>query len=220
MSMNERPAALDGLLGFITEALPDEDDAHARAAIAPLEEAVRAAKDQERSEIRDAARAEAAAQLRTDAGLRDAEGESTLAAYGRELADLIAPNEAPGIVRLADQAQGVEPNPPARLHAHPGITRVPISRSVRYAVRGAPEVQDEYNATRTIAPTEITLTYRDAPDSGLGRVHAYVKGWWMQDGARVHSEAVGRHFHGGREFAHWPEWLTAEARLHDTERPS
>ncbi|WP_445524768.1 hypothetical protein [Streptomyces cyslabdanicus] len=102
---------------------------------------------------------------------------------------------------------------------HPAtLDRVPVAHSVVYVVRGAPEVPDEYNETRTIAPTEITLTYRAAPDSALGRVHAYVKGWWMQDGARVHVEAVGRHFHG--DPAAWPEWLAAEARLHDPEQPT
>ncbi|GGS96441.1 hypothetical protein [Streptomyces violaceus] len=93
--------------------------------------------------------------------------------------------------------------------------RIPVAHSVVYAVRGVPEVPDEYNAERTIAPHEITLTYRAAEDSQLGRVHAYVKGWWMQDGSRVPMDKpVGRHF-WGRDFADWPEWLAAEARLHD-----
>lgn len=95
------------------------------------------------------------------------------------------------------------------------IDRIPIGRNVTYAVRGVPEVQDEYNAERTIAPIEISLTYRAAPDSQLGRVHAYVKGWWMQDGQRVPMDKpVGRHFYG-RTFDEWPDWLVAEARLHD-----
>ncbi|MGW0869919.1 hypothetical protein ACWD3Z_05435 [Streptomyces sp. NPDC002740] len=93
------------------------------------------------------------------------------------------------------------------------IDRVPLSQSVRYVVRGASEVPDEYNATRTIAPTEITFTYHPDPGGLLGRIHAYVKGWWMQDGARVHAEAVGRHFTG--DPSNWPDWLAAEARLHD-----
>lgn len=93
--------------------------------------------------------------------------------------------------------------------------RIPLTHSVVYAVRGVPEVPDEYNAERTIAPHEITLTYRTTEDSQLGRVHAYVKGWWMQDGARVPMDKpVGRHF-WGRNFADWPEWLVEEARLHD-----
>ncbi|MFC5217287.1 hypothetical protein [Streptomyces coerulescens] len=98
----------------------------------------------------------------------------------------------------------------------PPIDRIPVARSVRYIVRGAPEVPDEYNETRTIDPTEITLTYRSATDSQLGRIHVYVKGWWMHEGARVHAEAVGRHFTG--DPAAWPEWLANEARLHDPER--
>lgn len=100
----------------------------------------------------------------------------------------------------------------------PDIDRIPVARSVVYAVRGMPDVQDEYNATRTITPTEISLTYRAAEDSQLGRVHAYVKGWWMEDGARVPMDKpVGRHF-WGRDFDGWPEWLAAEARLHDPDR--
>jgi hypothetical protein len=94
------------------------------------------------------------------------------------------------------------------------IDRIPLGRHVTYAVRGVPEIADEYNAERTIAPTEISLTYRAAPDSQLGRIHAYVKGWWMQDGTRVPMDKpVGRHFHG--DPADWPEWLAEEARLHD-----
>ncbi|MGW5616230.1 hypothetical protein [Streptomyces sp. NPDC003877] len=95
------------------------------------------------------------------------------------------------------------------------IDRIPIAQSVVYAVRGVPEVADEYNAERTIAPHEISLTYRASEDSQLGRVHAHVKGWWMEDGARVPMDKpVGRHF-WGRTFADWPEWLAEEARLHD-----
>lgn len=93
--------------------------------------------------------------------------------------------------------------------------RIPIARSVVYAVRGMPEIADEYNATRTIAPTEINLTYRASEDSQLGRVHAYVSGWWMENGARVPMDKpVGRHFWDGKADD-WPEWLAEEARLHD-----
>lgn len=96
----------------------------------------------------------------------------------------------------------------------PTVDRIPLAHSVVYAVRGAPEIGDEYNATRTIAPTEITLTYWTATDSQLGRIHAYVKGWWMEDGARVPMDKpVGRHLYGDPEA--WPAWLAEEARLHD-----
>jgi len=94
------------------------------------------------------------------------------------------------------------------------VDRIPVAHSIVYAVRGVPEIGDEYNAERTIAPTEICLTYRAAEDSHLGRVHAYVKGWWMQDGQRVPMDKpVGRHLYGTPEA--WPAWLAAEARLHD-----
>lgn len=96
------------------------------------------------------------------------------------------------------------------------VDRIPIAHSVVYAIRGVPDVQDEYNAERTISPTEITLTYRATPDSQLGRVHAYVKGWWIQDGTRVPMDkSAGRHYYG--DVAGWPEWLADEARLHDPE---
>jgi hypothetical protein len=94
------------------------------------------------------------------------------------------------------------------------VDRIPIGHSVNYAVRGLPEIADEYNAERTIDPIEITLAYRAAPDSHLGRISAYVKGWWMQDGKRVPMDKpVGRWLYGDTEA--WPEWLAEEARLHD-----
>lgn len=82
--MSERPPALDALLGHVTDNLPNEAaaTAKARAAIAPLEKAIRAAKDQERAELRGATLAAASEHLRTtlfpavyeDAGQRAAEG--------------------------------------------------------------------------------------------------------------------------------------------------
>ncbi|MGW6009678.1 hypothetical protein [Streptomyces sp. NPDC055210] len=209
MSMDDRPAALDA---FLAAANLDEATvtAKTRAAIAPIEAKIRAAKAQERTELQTSARAQAAAQILTDAGLREAEGQHALAAYGRELADLI--------LRLVDHEHAPTPNPPVDIRTDASIDRIPISRSVRYTVQGVPEVPDEYNETRTIAPRELTFTYRAVADSQLGRIHAYVKGWWMQDGAQVHAEAVGRHFHG--DPAKWPERLAAEAQLFDPERPT
>ncbi|MFI7014409.1 hypothetical protein [Streptomyces sp. NPDC050164] len=205
--MTERPAALDALLGHVAANLPDETEQaaaeeKARRAIAPLEKAVRAAKAQERAEIREATLRIAAHHLRT-----------TLfsAVY-----DDMGQKAAEGVTRAVDELlRMVGLTPPAPDTALADLDRIPLARSVRYIVRGAPDVPDEYNETRTVAPTEITLTYRATPDSQLGRVHAYVKGWWMHNGARVHAEAVGRHFHG--DLAEWPEWLAAEARLHDPE---
>lgn len=96
----------------------------------------------------------------------------------------------------------------------PAINRIPIGHTVNYAVRGLPEIADEYNSARTIAPIEITLVYRAAPDSQLGRISAYVKGWWMEDGKRIPMDKpVGRWLYGGPEA--WPAWLAKEARLHD-----
>ncbi|MFF5984389.1 hypothetical protein ACFY78_36660 [Streptomyces olindensis] len=208
--MTDRPAALDGLLDHIAANIPDLPDeeaatAKARAAIAPLEKQIRAAKAQERAELREGALKIGAHYLRTtvfkavydDMGQKAAEGVQRAAAELLGMASLMPPEPDPA---LAD------------------IDRIPVSRSVRYVVRRAPEVPDEFNPDRTIAPTEITFTYHVDPGGLLGRVHAYVKGWWMHEGARVHSEAVGRHFTG--DLAEWPEWLAAEARLHDPEQPS
>lgn len=214
--MSERPAALDGLLDHIAANRPDLPDeetvtAKARAAIAPLEQKLREHQAQERAELRGATLGAASEHLRTtlfhkvyeDAGQRTAEGVTRAA---NELLRMVGDPAVPTVTwpsqRALDEAS----------------SDVPIAISIVYAVRGRPEVPDEYNETRTVAPTEITLTYRSAPDSQLGRVHAYVKGWWMHEGARVHTEAVGRHFTG--DLAEWPEWLAAEARLHDPEQQS
>ncbi|MFI0530287.1 hypothetical protein ACH3XX_09585 [Streptomyces scabiei] len=214
MSMDDRPEALDTLLTHVAEALPDETfaDGQARANVARLEKAVRAAKAKERAELRGATLASAAEHLRTtlfaavyeDAGQRTAEGVTRAA---DELLRLVADRATPTITWPSQQA------------LDKATDRFPVAQSVVYIVRGMPEVQDEYTKGLTIAPTEITLTYRATPDSQLGRIHAYVKGWWTKDGARVPMDKpVGRHFHG--DLAAWPEWLAAEARLHDPARPS
>ncbi|MBE4783941.1 hypothetical protein [Streptomyces caniscabiei] len=207
MSMDDRPKALDALLAAAN--LPDEETAtaEARAAIAPLEAKIRAAKAQERAELREATLRIAAEHLRTtlfaavyeDAGQRAAEGVTRAA---DELLRLVADRATPTITWPSQQALDKT------------TARFPVAQSVVYIVRGMPEVPDEYTKGLTIAPTEITLTYRATPDGQLGRIHAYVKGWWMKDGARVPMDKpVGRHFHG--DLASWPEWLAAEARLHD-----
>jgi hypothetical protein len=95
------------------------------------------------------------------------------------------------------------------------VSRIPLARSVVYTVRGVPEIDDGYSGEHTIAPTEISLTYRLAADGQPGSVHAYVAGWWMRGAVRVPMDKpVGRHF-PGRTFADWPAWLAEEARLHD-----
>ncbi|MFM9602712.1 hypothetical protein [Streptomyces turgidiscabies] len=100
--MSERPAALDGLLGYVAANLPNEEaaTAKARAAIAPLEKAVLAAKTQERAELREATLVIAAHHLRTtlytavyeDAGQRAAEGVTRAA---DELLHLVADPHTP-----------------------------------------------------------------------------------------------------------------------------
>ncbi|MFD3835342.1 hypothetical protein ACFWWC_03670 [Streptomyces sp. NPDC058642] len=181
-------------------ALEGASAARAAALMAPLEAKARELRAKQDADIREGALKLGAKYLRTtvfnavydDMGQKAAEGVQRAAAELLGMVGLTPPEADPALANLA---------------------RIPVARSVVYAVRGAPDVPDEYNETRTIAPTEISLTYRAAPDSQLGRVHAYVKGWWMQDGARVHAEAVGRHFTG--DPTAWPEWLAAEARLHD-----
>lgn len=100
----------------------------------------------------------------------------------------------------------------------PQTDRIPITRSVSYAVRGAPEMPAHGAAVpgTTLAPTQVTFTYRDAPDSQLGRVQARVKGFWMRDGGRVNpGQPMAQHYFG--DLADWPKWLAGEARLHDPE---
>lgn len=101
-------------------------------------------------------------------------------------------------------------------HETAAVDRIPLARSVAYAVKGVPDVPAEHTKGLTLAPTEITLTYRSTTDSQLGRVHAYVKGWWMRNGERYPTEKpMGQHYYGGPDG--WPEWLAQEARLHDPE---
>jgi hypothetical protein len=99
----------------------------------------------------------------------------------------------------------------------PAVDRVPIAHSVRYAARGLPEVPNQYGPG-VLAPSEITLTYRAAPDSQLGRVHAYVAGRIWVDGAEIPllpGGLYGQHYDDGLDG--WPAWLAEEARLHDPE---
>ncbi|QQM45134.1 hypothetical protein [Streptomyces liliifuscus] len=96
--------------------------------------------------------------------------------------------------------------------------RIPITRSVTYAARGLPDLPF-LHGPGVIKPYEITLTYRAAPDSQLGRVHAYVKGRLWADGREVFlADGYGQHYDDGLDG--WPEWLAAEARLHDPDAAS
>ncbi|MFI6560357.1 hypothetical protein [Streptomyces sp. NPDC050534] len=96
----------------------------------------------------------------------------------------------------------------------PTPVRIPIGRNVTYAVRGMPEVANEYGPGYLV-PTEISLTYRATEDSQLGRFHAYVKGHWRRDGEEVSAgeKLPGQHYYG--DPSTWPAWLAEEARLHD-----
>jgi hypothetical protein len=92
------------------------------------------------------------------------------------------------------------------------VDRIPLAHSVRYAARGLPELP-YHHGRGTLVPTEITLTYRAAPDSQLGRVYAYVVGRIHVDGQEIPHGPYGQHYHQGLDG--WPDWLTEEARLHD-----
>jgi hypothetical protein len=95
------------------------------------------------------------------------------------------------------------------------VDRFPLAHSVRYVARGLPEEPNKYGPG-VLAPSEITLTYRAAPDSQLGRVHAYVAGRLWVDGVEVPllpGGLYGQHYDDGLDD--WPEWLAVEARLHD-----
>ena len=97
----------------------------------------------------------------------------------------------------------------------PAVDRIPLAHSVRYVARGLPEVPNQYGPG-VLAPSEITLTYRAAPDSGLGRVHAYVAGRIWVDGTELPlmtGGLYGQHYDDGLDD--WPAWLAEEARLHD-----
>ncbi|MDX2532321.1 hypothetical protein QBA79_36420 [Streptomyces scabiei] len=102
---------------------------------------------------------------------------------------------------------------------NPNPDRIPIAHSVVYAARGLPEVPNQYGRG-TLAPSEITLTYRAAPDSQLGRVHAYVAGRLRVDGVDLPmpNGLYGQHYFDG--LTDWPEWLAEEARLHDPDAVS
>lgn len=95
------------------------------------------------------------------------------------------------------------------------VDRIPLTRSVHYVARGLPEVPNQYGPG-VLAPSEVTLTYRAAPDSQLGRVHAYVAGRIWVDGKELPlmtGGLYGQHYDEGPEG--WPAWLAEEARLHD-----
>jgi hypothetical protein len=97
--------------------------------------------------------------------------------------------------------------------------RIPLSHSVRYAARGLPEVPHRYHGRGVLVPSEITLTYRAAPDSQLGRIHAYLAGRIHVDGVEIpHDGLYGQHYDEGLDD--WPHWLTEEARQHDPDAAS
>lgn len=100
------------------------------------------------------------------------------------------------------------------------IDRIPLTHSVHYVARGLPDVPNQYGPG-VLAPSEITLTYRAAPDSQLGRVHAYVAGRIWVDGTELPllpGGLYGQHYDDGLDG--WPEWLAEEARLHDPATPA
>jgi hypothetical protein len=99
------------------------------------------------------------------------------------------------------------------------VDRIPLAHSIRYVARGLPEVPNQYGRG-VLAPSEITLTYRAAEDSQLGRVHAYVAGRLWVDGVEVpllNDGLFGQHYDAGLDS--WPEWLAKEARMHDPDAP-
>jgi hypothetical protein len=103
---------------------------------------------------------------------------------------------------------------------HTTVDRIPLAHSVHYAVRGMPEVPNQYGPG-VLAPSEITLTYRSASDSQLGRVHAYVAGRIWVDGKELPllpGGLYGQHYFDGLDG--WPEWLAEDARLHDPDAPA
>lgn len=114
--------------------------------------------------------------------------------------------------RMAAEASAAEP--PADPQPAPAVDRIPVAHSVRYVARGLPDLPYQYGRG-VLRPAEITLTYRAAPDSQLGRVHAYVSGRLWVDGVEIPHAPYGQHYDSG--LGSWPDWLAEEARLHDPE---
>ena len=92
------------------------------------------------------------------------------------------------------------------------VDRIPLTHSVHYVARGLPDLPYQHGPG-VLRPSEITLTYRAAPDSQLGRVHAYVAGRIHVDGQEIPHAPYGQHYDDGLDG--WPAWLAEEARLHD-----
>ncbi|MFD9564413.1 hypothetical protein [Streptomyces sp. NPDC059994] len=94
--------------------------------------------------------------------------------------------------------------------------RTPRCLKIRYRVADAPEVPVEvYNAPDiTLAPTFVEIRYLAPLGVQPAFVDATVTGYWMRGGERVQPEKeMLHHFKNGPDG--WPEWLAAEARLHD-----
>jgi hypothetical protein len=108
------------------------------------------------------------------------------------------------------------PEPPAVSQPEPAVDRIPVAHSFRYVARGLPDLPYQYGRG-VLRGAEITLTYRAAPDSQLGRVHAYVAGRLWVDEAEIPHAPYGQHYDSG--LGSWPDWLAEEARLHDPEAP-
>lgn len=97
--------------------------------------------------------------------------------------------------------------------------RTAYCHKIRYGVTRAPDtigMDGSYAPGIAVSPTLVELVYSAARDNKPTGVSASVTGWFVKDGKRVDPEStVTVHFTDGPEG--WPDWLAAEARLHDPE---
>lgn len=99
--------------------------------------------------------------------------------------------------------------------------RTPYCHKIRYGITGAPILtDDEMDGSHApgvgIAPALIELVYSAPRDGKPPSVSASVTGAWTRFGRREDDskdDQVTTHFKNGPDG--WPEWLAAEARLHD-----
>jgi hypothetical protein len=100
--------------------------------------------------------------------------------------------------------------------------RTPYCRKIRYGITGAPtltedEMDGSYAPGIGAAPTLIELVYHSARDGKPASVTASETGSWMRLGQRADGQ-VTVHFAGSLDS--WPQWLAAEARMHDPDVPA
>ncbi|MGW1267565.1 hypothetical protein, partial [Streptomyces sp. NPDC002491] len=168
MSTDDRPNALDALLAHVTDNLPNEETAtaRARAALAPLEKRIRAAQEHERAEIRNATLREAIDVAREEghrleevAGIAHARGARSVAYILRKL----LAKEQPAVG--ADQEQRDEQQAQAHLDQLadllPPLNLLQRTESYLSAMHGSVGRHDNLAANLGCAGCELRDKLRD-----------------------------------------------------------